>query len=64
MRLRRFPAKGWGMSLGRVLLCILLPPLAVIDYGCGTLLLVCILTLFGWVPGAIAALVVCSQKKP
>jgi uncharacterized membrane protein YqaE (UPF0057 family) len=52
------------MSLGRVLLCILLPPLAVIDYGCGTLLLVCILTLFGWVPGAIAALVVCSQKKP
>lgn len=45
------------MSVGRVLLCILAPPLAVLDKGCGSVLLVGILTLFGWVPGAIAALV-------
>lgn len=51
------------MGCGRVLLCILLPPLAVLDKGCGTVLLVALLTLFGWVPGAIAALVVCSKSK-
>jgi uncharacterized membrane protein YqaE (UPF0057 family) len=56
--------KGDGaMGCGRVLLCILLPPLAVLDKGCGTVLLVALLTLFGWVPGAIAALVVCSKDK-
>lgn len=45
------------MSLGRALLCILFPPLAVIDRGCGTVLIVFALTLAGWVPGAVAALV-------
>lgn len=49
------------MSLGRVLLCILLPPLAVLDKGCGTIVLVTLLTLAGWVPGAIAALIVCNN---
>ena len=44
------------MSLGRALLCILFPPLAVLDRGCGTIVLVFLLTLAGWVPGAIAAL--------
>ncbi len=44
------------MSLGRVLLCILLPPLAVLDKGCGAVLLTAILTLVGWVPGVIAAI--------
>lgn len=51
------------MGCGRVLLCVLLPPLAVLDQGCGTIVLVSILTLFGWVPGAIAALVVCNNQK-
>lgn len=51
------------MSLGRVLLCILLPPLAVLDKGCGTIVLVSLLTLAGWVPGAIGALVVCSRDE-
>lgn len=51
------------MGIGRALLCILLPPLAVLDKGCGTILLVALLTLFGWVPGAIAALVVCTRSK-
>ena len=45
------------MSLGRALLCILLPPLAVLDRGCGTVLIVLALTIAGWVPGALAALV-------
>lgn len=49
------------MSLGRVLLCILFPPLAVLDKGCGSILLVTILTCIGWVPGVIAALVICKK---
>jgi uncharacterized membrane protein YqaE (UPF0057 family) len=47
------------MGLFRALLCILLPPLAVLDKGCGSFLLVLILTLCGWVPGALAALLIC-----
>lgn len=50
------------MGCGRVLLCILLPPLAVLDKGCGTVLLVTLLTIVGWVPGVIGALVVNSQS--
>ncbi len=46
------------MSLWRVLLCIIFPPLAVVDKGCGSFLIVFILTLIGWVPGVIAALVI------
>jgi uncharacterized membrane protein YqaE (UPF0057 family) len=44
------------MSLGRAILCIILPPLAVLDRGCGTVVIVFALTLAGWIPGAIAAL--------
>jgi uncharacterized membrane protein YqaE (UPF0057 family) len=46
------------MSFWRVLLCILFPPLAVLDKGCGSILIVTILTLVGWVPGVIGALVI------
>jgi uncharacterized membrane protein YqaE (UPF0057 family) len=49
------------MSLTRALLCILLPPLGVLDKGCGTILIVTVLTLVGWVPGVIAALVLASR---
>jgi uncharacterized membrane protein YqaE (UPF0057 family) len=51
------------MSLGRAILCILLPPLAVLDKGCGSILLVILLTLIGWVPGIIGALVICSRPQ-
>ncbi|MCD8283290.1 MAG: YqaE/Pmp3 family membrane protein [Opitutae bacterium] len=51
------------MSVFRVLLCIILPPLAVIDKGCGSLLIVCILTLLGWIPGMIGALVIISGAQ-
>ncbi|MCU0498127.1 MAG: YqaE/Pmp3 family membrane protein [Anaerolineae bacterium] len=44
------------MGCMRALLCILLPPLAVLDRGCGTVIIVTALTIAGWVPGAIAAL--------
>ena len=49
------------MSFLRVLLAILFPPFAVIDQGCGSLLIVFILTLCGWVPGVIAALVILNN---
>ena len=49
------------MGCGRAFLCIIFPPLAVIDRGCGTVLIVVALTLAGWVPGAIAALVLNYQ---
>jgi uncharacterized membrane protein YqaE (UPF0057 family) len=45
------------MGCGRAILCIIFPPLAVIDRGCGTILIVFLLTLAGWIPGAIAALI-------
>lgn len=44
------------MGCLRALLCLLLPPLAVLDRGCGTVLIVTVLTIIGWVPGVIAAL--------
>lgn len=51
------------MGLGRVLLSIFLPPLAVLDKGCGSILIVTLLTLAGWVPGVIAALVILNNPK-
>ena len=40
----------------RILFCIFFPPLAVIDKGIGPIILVVILTCFGWLPGVIGAL--------
>lgn len=51
------------MSLPRVLLSILFPPLAVYDRGCGSMLIVFLLTLCGWVPGVIAALIILNKNK-
>ena len=50
------------MSLGRVILAIILPPLAVIDQGCGSIIIVTLLTLAGWVPGVIGALVILNKR--
>ncbi|MBR5530456.1 MAG: YqaE/Pmp3 family membrane protein [Bacteroidaceae bacterium] len=49
------------MSLLRVILAIFFPPLAVLDRGCGSVLIVFLLTLVGWVPGVIAALVILNK---
>ncbi len=46
------------MSPWRALLCLLLPPLAVLDKGCGMALLVGFLWLLGGVPGIVAAFVI------
>jgi len=46
-----------------VILSILFPPLSVIDKGCGSIMIVFILTLFGWIPGVIAALVILNNNK-
>lgn len=51
------------MSILRVLLAILFPPLSVLDQGCGSILIVFILTLCGWVPGTIAALVILNNTN-
>lgn len=51
------------MSLGRVLLSIIFPPLVVLDKGCGSILIVFILTIVGWVPGVIAALVILNKSE-
>ena len=50
--------KGQMDLLIRIILCIIFPPLAVYDKGCGAILLVLILTILGWLPGTIAALVI------
>jgi uncharacterized membrane protein YqaE (UPF0057 family) len=49
------------MSCGRVLLAILFPPLAVLDKGCGSVLIVTILTMAGWIPGVLAAIVLSTK---
>lgn len=49
------------MSVFRLILAIIFPPLAVYDRGVGSILLVLILTLCGWVPGVIAALVLLNK---
>ena len=46
------------MGCLRAILCLVMPPLAVIDRGCGTFVIVTILTILGWIPGVIAALVI------
>ncbi|MBR2637465.1 MAG: YqaE/Pmp3 family membrane protein [Bacteroidaceae bacterium] len=51
------------MSLIRVLLSIIFPPLAVADKGCGSILIVFLLTLCGWVPGVIAALIIINKQN-
>jgi uncharacterized membrane protein YqaE (UPF0057 family) len=44
------------MSCLRAIVCIIFPPLSVIDRGLGTVLLVLLLTIAGYIPGVIAAL--------
>lgn len=51
------------MSFIRVLFAIIFPPLAVIDKGCGSVIIIFLLTLCGWVPGVIGALVILNKSK-
>ena len=49
------------MSVFRVLLSVIFPPLAVLDKGCGSFLIVTLLTIAGWIPGVIGALVILNK---
>ena len=51
------------MSLIRVILSIFFPPLAVLDKGCGSFIIVTLLTLCGWVPGVLAALIILNKSE-
>ncbi|MGA7613718.1 MAG: YqaE/Pmp3 family membrane protein [Thermoanaerobaculia bacterium] len=51
------------MGCLRAILCLLLPPLAVVDKGVGNFFIVFVLTLVGWIPGVIAALIICNKQK-
>lgn len=51
------------MTVWRVILSIIFPPLAVYDRGCGSIVIVFLLSLAGWVPGVIAALVILNKDK-
>lgn len=51
------------MSCLRVLLCIIFPPLAVWDQGCGSIAIVAILTILGWIPGVLGALIILNKAQ-
>jgi len=51
------------MSLFRVILSIIFPPLAILDKGCGSVLIVTLLTCAGWIPGVIGALVILNKDS-
>ena len=51
------------MNCLQVLLAIIFPPLAVIDRGCGSVMIVFLLTLCGWIPGVLAALIILNKKN-
>ena len=50
------------MSLLRAILSIIFPPLAVLDKGCGSILIVFLLTCCAWIPGVIAALIILNKN--
>ena len=51
------------MGIFRVILAIIFPPLAVIGKGCGSIIIVFLLTLCGWVPGVVGALIILNKKQ-
>lgn len=51
------------MSCLRVILAIIFPPLAVYDRGCGSMTIVFLLTLCGWAPRVIGALLILNKDE-
>jgi len=51
------------MGLFRAIFCIIFPPLAVLDKGCGSILITTLLTICCWVPGVIAALIIVNADR-
>ena len=54
---------GKKMSVIRAILAFLCPPLAVADLGCGSVLIVFLLTCMGWIPGILAALIILNKAR-
>ncbi len=48
----------------KVILALIFPPLAVLDKGCGTTLVVALLTFPLWLPGFLVALFIIFSDKP
>jgi uncharacterized membrane protein YqaE (UPF0057 family) len=51
------------MPIWRIIVCVLLPPLAVADKGLNSFLIVLILTILGWLPGVVGAIIICNNTK-
>ena len=51
------------MGLIRALLCILLPPVAVLDKGLGAIIVTTLLWCAGWVPGVLAAILFATRVR-
>lgn len=47
----------------RLVLCVVFPPLAVIDKGCGAIVYVFVFTLAGWLPGTLLALLLTMRSN-
>jgi uncharacterized membrane protein YqaE (UPF0057 family) len=52
------------MTCWRIFLSVVFPPLAVLDRGCGVAIIVFFLTLAGWLPGVVAALLLNLLDMP
>jgi uncharacterized membrane protein YqaE (UPF0057 family) len=49
-------------KLWRYLLCLIMPPLAVVDKGINNFIIVLILTVIGWIPGVIGAIIISNKR--
>lgn len=59
-----WPARYTGnVNPLRAIVCCVIPPLGVLDRGPKAIVITTILTVLGWVPGVITALVLASQPK-
>jgi uncharacterized membrane protein YqaE (UPF0057 family) len=51
------------MDIRRLILAVILPPAAVMNKEAGTIMLTGLLTVLGWVPGVVAALIMINQEQ-
>lgn len=51
------------MSISRLLLCIVCPPLAVFNKGCAVIALVTVAWVLGWVPGIFLSIALGGASK-
>jgi len=51
------------MDIRRLILAVIMPPAAVMNKEAGTIMLTGLLTVLGWVPGVVAALIMINQEQ-